>query len=118
MSTQGKAPRKLFNNLSAKIASIPMILTVLVVFVGGTTWTVVHSFTKSRLLPKLNFVGFDQYERLWGARRWLISIENLALYGLLSLIFTLVIGFALAAMLDRKIRGDCLLYTSPSPRDS
>ena len=80
-----------------------MMLTVLVVFVGGTTWTVVHSFTKSKLLPKLNFVGFDQYERLWGTRRWLVSIENLALYGLLSLIFTLVIGFALAAMLDLSL---------------
>ena len=88
-----------------------MILTVLVVFVGGTTWTVVHSFTKSKLLPKLNFVGFDQYERLWGTRRWLVSIENLALFGLLSLIFTLVIGFALAAMLDRKIRGENVFRT-------
>lgn len=88
-----------------------MILTVLVVFVGGTTWTVVHSFTKSKLLPKLNFVGFDQYERLWGTRRWLVSIENLALYGLLSLMFTLVIGFALAAMLDRKIRGENVFRT-------
>jgi len=88
-----------------------MILTVLVVFVGGTTWTVVHSFTKSKLLPKLNFVGFDQYERLWGTRRWLVSIENLALYGLLSMIFTLVIGFALAAMLDRKIRGENVFRT-------
>jgi len=66
-----------------------MILTALVVFVGGTTWTVVHSFTGSKLLPKLKFVGFDQYERLWGARRWLISIENLAIYGILSLILTL-----------------------------
>lgn len=88
-----------------------MILTVLVVFVGGTTWTVVHSFTKSKLLPKLNFVGFDQYERLWGTRRWLVSIENLALYGLLSLVFTLVIGFALAAMLDRKVRGEAVFRT-------
>ena len=88
-----------------------MILTVLVVFVGGTTWTVVHSFTKSKLLPKLNFVGFDQYERLWGTRRWLVSIENLALCGLLSLMFTLVIGFALAAMLDRKIRGENVFRT-------
>lgn len=97
--------------MSAKIASIPMILTVLVVFVGGTTWTVVHSFTKSKLLPKLNFVGFDQYERLWGTRRWLVSIENLAIYGLFSLIFTLVIGFALAAMLDRKVRGEAVFRT-------
>lgn len=111
MPTDAKKPSKLFKNLSAKIASIPMILTVLVVFVGGTTWTVVHSFTKSKLLPKLNFVGFDQYERLWGTRRWLVSIENLALYGLLSLVFTLVIGFALAAMLDRKVRGEAVFRT-------
>ena len=36
--------------------------------------------------------------------RWLISIENLAIYGVLSLIFSLVIGFLLAALLDQKIR--------------
>ena len=81
-----------------------MILTALVVFVGGTAWTVVHSFTSSRLLPKLDFVGFDQYERLWSTRRWMISIENLAIYGICSLILTLFIGFTLAALLDRKIR--------------
>ena len=81
-----------------------MILTALVVFVGGTTWTVVHSFTSSRLLPKLDFVGFTQYERLWSTPRWLISIENLAIYGLCSMILTLLIGFTLAALLDRKIR--------------
>lgn len=88
-----------------------MILTVLVVFVGGTTWTVVHSFTKSKLLPKLNFVGLDQYERLWGTRRWLVSIENLAVYGVLSLVFTLAIGFTLAALLDRKVRGEAVFRT-------
>lgn len=97
-------PSRLFRNLSAKIASIPMVLTALVVFVGGTTWTVVHSFTSSRLLPRLNFVGFEQYERLWSSSRWLVSIENLAIYGILSLIFSLVIGFLLAALLDQKIR--------------
>lgn len=99
-----KRPVQLFRNLNAKIASIPMILTALVVFVGGTTWTVVHSFTSSRLLPKLDFVGFAQYERLWSTPRWLISIENLAIYGLCSMILTLLIGFTLAALLDRKIR--------------
>ena len=109
--TEAKRPSRLTRHLSAKIASIPMILTALVVFVGGTAWTVVHSFTSSRLLPRLDFVGFDQYERLWGTRRWLISIENLAIYGFLSLIFTLVIGFTLAALLDRKIRGEDVFRT-------
>jgi len=103
-AAKARRPNPLTKNLSAKIASIPMIITALVVFVGGTAWTVVYSFTDSRLLPRANFVGLDQYERLWSTRRWLISIENLAIYGILSLVLTLVIGFVLAALLDRKIR--------------
>ena len=103
-SKNGERPNRLFRNLSAKITLIPMILTAVVVFLCGTLWTVLYSFTSSRLLPKLNFVGIDQYERLWNTRRWLISIENLALFGLFSMVFTLVVGFTLAALLDRKIR--------------
>jgi len=103
MAAQSR-PSQLFKNLSAKIASIPMILTALVVFVGGTIWTVVYSFTDSKLLPRLRFVGLDQYERLWSNSRWLISIENLAIYSILSLILSFIIGFMLAALLDQKIR--------------
>ncbi|MCA3436155.1 MAG: sugar ABC transporter permease [Rhodobacter sp.] len=97
-------PSRLFKNLNAKIASIPMILTAVVVFLGGTAWTILYSFTDSKLLPRLRFVGLDQYERLWSAPRWLISIENLAVYGVLALIFSFGIGFMLAALLDQKIR--------------
>ncbi|CAM5477350.1 sn-glycerol 3-phosphate transport system permease protein [Aquamicrobium terrae] len=101
---QTRPPGRLLRNLNAKIASLPMILTATVVFLGGTIWTVVYSFTNSKLLPRLKFVGLEQYERLWAAPRWLVSIENLAIYGVLSLVFSLVIGFLLAALLDQKIR--------------
>ena len=101
---ESKRPVQLFRNMSAKIAAIPMILTALVIFVGCTIWTIVHSFTKSKLLPNTRWVGFDQYERLFSQNRWLISIENIAIYGICTLIFSLVIGFVLAAMLDQKIR--------------
>ena len=136
MATQAR-PIRLLRNLNAKIAAIPMILTALVIFVGGAAWTVLYSFTGSKLLPKkllkwdelfaipvpewiakdgaLNFeipvgivgrsfVGLDQYERLWATNRWVISIENLAIYGVSSLILSFVIGFILAALLDQKIR--------------
>ncbi len=97
-------PSGLFKNLTAKIAAIPMILTASVVFLGGTIWTVIYSFTSSKLLPKAKFVGFDQYERLWGTSRWVVSIENLAIYGITMLILSFVIGFILAALMDQKIR--------------
>lgn len=103
MSSASK-PFGLFRNMTAKIAAIPMIFTALVVFVGGTLWTVTYSFTNSKLLPRAKFVGFDQYERLWATERWMVSIENLIIYGICSLIFSLVIGFLLAALLDQKVR--------------
>ena len=102
-ATAGR-PNHLFRNLNSKIASIPMILVASVIFLGGTIWTVFYSFTNSRLLPRLSFVGIEQYERLWASSRWIISIQNLAIYGILSLIFSLVIGFVLAALMDQKIR--------------
>lgn len=88
-----------------------MIFVALVIFLGGSVWTIVYSFTNSRLLPRTNFVGFDQYERLWASSRWIISIQNLAIYGILSLIFSMVIGFVLAALMDQKIRFENVFRT-------
>jgi glucose/mannose transport system permease protein len=97
-------PNPLFRNLPAKIATIPMALTALVVFFGGTVWTIVYSFTNSKLLPRLSFVGLDQYERLWTTSKWLVAVQNILVYGVFSLIFSLLIGFLLAVLLDQKIR--------------
>lgn len=97
-------PIRLFRNLSAKIAALPMILTALVIFLGGTIWTILYSFTRSGLLPRLDFVGFDQYERLWGTYRWVVSIQNLAIYGISMLVLSFGLGFLLAALMDQKIR--------------
>ncbi|WP_371135205.1 carbohydrate ABC transporter permease [Tabrizicola sp.] len=104
-TTSAARPRARWTrNISAKIAALPMIATALVIFVGGTIWTVVYSFTDSKLLPRTRWVGLDQYERLWDTNRWVVSIENLFFYGVMSLIFTVVMGFILAVLMDQKIR--------------
>lgn len=106
-----RRPNQFLRNLNSKIASIPIILTAVVIFFGGTIWTVIYSFTNSKLLPRMKFVGLDQYDRLWGSERWIVSIENLAIYGVLSLIFSFVIGFVLAAFMDQKIRFENVFRT-------
>ena len=98
-------------NLPAKLAAVPMAFTAIGVFVIATLWTIYHSFTNSKLLPKSELIGLGQYERLWETNRWIISIENLAIFGLCSLVFSLVIGFILAALLDQKIRFENTLRT-------
>ncbi|MBK4217516.1 sugar ABC transporter permease [Paracoccus caeni] len=104
-------PFRLFRNLNAKIAAIPMILTALVIFVGFSLWTVVYSFTKSGLLPRQDFVGLMQYERLWSNTKWLISIQNLLIFGICMLVFSFVIGFVLACLMDQKIRFEGVFRT-------
>ncbi|MGH1414407.1 MAG: carbohydrate ABC transporter permease [Pelagimonas sp.] len=111
MPDTAKRPNPLFRNLTSKLAALPMIATALIVFVGCTVWTIYHSFTKSRMLPKSDFVGFDQYERLWGTRRWLVSVENLMIFGACMMVLSLVIGFFLATLLDQKIRFENTIRT-------
>ncbi|MBU1173871.1 MAG: sugar ABC transporter permease [Alphaproteobacteria bacterium] len=107
----GWLQKYVFRNISAKIAALPMILTVLVVFVGGMLWTVFFSFTSSKMLPNTNFVGLDQYVRLFKTSRWNVSVENLLVYGSFSLVFTMVIGFVLAVLIDQKIRFESVFRT-------
>jgi glucose/mannose transport system permease protein len=97
--------------MAAKIAALPMILTVLVVFIGCTLWTITYSFTSSRMLPVENFVGFAQYERLWSSARWNQSYKNILIYGFFSLLFTFAVGFLLAVLLDQKIRFESAFRT-------
>ena len=104
--------RKTFlHNLPAKIAALPMVATVLIVFIGCTLWTIYYSFTNSKLLPTGKFVGFDQYERLFATSRWNVSVTNLISYGAMSLVCTLVLGFLLAVLMDQKIRFESAFRT-------
>ena len=106
-----RRPSRLLRNLASKVAAIPMVLTALVIFVGCTVWTVVYSFTKSGMLPRLDFVGLDQYERLWSTPKWYVAITNLAVYGICAMVLQLSLGFFLATLLDRKIRGEDVFRT-------
>lgn len=98
---------------AAKVASIPLFLVVLGVFIGGTIWTIVFSFTGSTGFPLMNkWVGWAQYERLlFRTPRWSISVKNLAVYGVFSLSFSFIIGFLLAVFMDQKIRFESAFRT-------
>lgn len=92
-------------NISAIIGASPMIAVAVGVYVIGILYSITLSFTSSKLLPKFdNFVGLLNYDRLWSTSRWLVSVENIWLYGFLTIIANLVIGFILAACMDRDVR--------------
>jgi len=97
--------RKRFANISAVIGASPMIAVAVGLYVIGIGYSVALSFTNSKLLPKFNnFVGWDNYDRLWSTSRWLVSVENIWLFGFLSIGLNMVLGFLLAACMDRQVR--------------
>lgn len=90
-------------------ALLPMALTVLVGYVGTTLWSLRMSVSSARTFPSDDFVGLAQYVRLFENERWMLSLQNLAVYGVLFITACMVLGFLLAVFIDQKVRGEGLL---------
>jgi glucose/mannose transport system permease protein len=98
--------RPRWRQLPAAIALLPMALVVVVVYVGCMLWTLRLSFTSSKLLPVFDFVGLAQYERLFNNSRFLVSMTNMAVFGVTYIIACLVVGFLLAVFIDQRVKAE------------
>jgi glucose/mannose transport system permease protein len=98
-------------SLAAYIALIPMALTVLLAYLGTMLWTARVSVSSSRTFPASDFVGASQYIRLFNNERWLLSLQNVAVYGVLFIAACLIIGFLLAVFIDQKVMAEGALRT-------
>ena len=98
-------------SFAAYIAMVPMALTVLLAYLGTMLWTARVSVSSSRTFPASDFVGASQYIRLFNNERWLLSLQNVALYGVLFIAACLVIGFLLAVFIDQKVMAEGALRT-------
>ncbi len=104
-------PKQLLRQLVSWGALLPMATTVLVAYLGTVLWSLKVSFTNSRTFPSDEYVGLAQYERLFDNDRWLLSLQNLALYGVLFIAACMVIGFLLAVFIDQKVMAEGALRT-------
>ncbi len=100
-----RKPRKALN-WGLYLALLPMALTAIVAYLSSVLWTVGVSLTSSRMFVNSNFVGLDQYTKLFASERWQISVNNLLLFAVLSIIVCMVLGFLLAVFIDQKIRAE------------
>jgi glucose/mannose transport system permease protein len=99
------------NRWIARFALIPAAVVAFGMFVGCLLWTIALSFTNSRLLPSYKWVGLAQYEKLFESSRWNASVQNIVIFGVWYIVFCLVLGYILAALLDQKVRGESVLRT-------
>ena len=94
-----------------KIVIAPSFAVILWFVYGFVLWTFYISLTKSKMLPRYEFWGIEQYFRLWSSPRWFNAVENLLIFTVLFVGICLLIGIILSILLDQKIRAEGFLRT-------
>ena len=97
------------SNLLPRLLLSPSALLVLVCVYGYIMFTVYLSFTTSTMLPTAEWAGTANYERLLGLENWEVSLRNLAVFASLYIVIAMVLGLALAILIDQKIRAEGVL---------
>jgi len=101
--------RTRLQNWLPKLVLSPSLAVMLIFVYGFIAFTIYLSFTDSRMLPSYNWVGWQNYDRLFRVREWNIALTNLAVFASLYIVISTIIGLMLAIFLDQKIRGEGVL---------
>ncbi len=104
-------PRRSLGELLPKLVVAPTFIAALIFIYGFILWNAWLSFSSSRMLPKYDWAGTIQYEKLFANDRWWVAAENLLVFGGLFIVICLVLGLTLAIFLDQKIRAEGAIRT-------
>jgi glucose/mannose transport system permease protein len=111
MGFPAKRKKKMsWSRLVPSFALMPAVSITVVCFIGATIWSILISFTASRLFPEFEFVGFKQFLRLFKNPLWMLSLKNVVILGIGS-IGSIVLGFLLAVCMNKDIRGESAFRT-------
>lgn len=95
----------------AALALFPAMVIVVVAYLGAMIWTIRLSFTSTKMLPVLDWVGFQQYDRLFHTERFIDSIGHIVVFGILFIAGCLLLGFLLAVFIDQHVRMESAFRT-------
>jgi glucose/mannose transport system permease protein len=88
----------------------PSLVAVGIFVYGFLGWNLRVSFTSWRgLSPRYDFVGLHNYLALWHDERWLIDVHNVVIFTAVFVAGALALGFVLAFLIDRGVRGEGFL---------
>lgn len=103
--------RQSLGDLLPKLVVAPTFVVALIFIYGFMLMNAWLSFSSSRMLPKYDWAGFIQYEKLFTNDRWWVAAENLLIFGVLFIVICLVLGLFMAIFLDQKIRAEGAIRT-------
>jgi glucose/mannose transport system permease protein len=98
-------------NWLPRLVVAPSFVIGLAFVYGLMAWNGYLSMSASRLLPNYEFVGLEQYARLWQSERFRVALSNMVVFGTLFIGGSMGIGLLLAVLLDQKLRAEGVLRT-------
>lgn len=90
----------------------PTLLTLLALTVYPLFWTVQASLSAFSFGRRTTYVGLDNYGRLFHDQRYWSDLGTTATYTFAAVSIELVLGLALALLLDQKLRGRSVLRSA------
>jgi glucose/mannose transport system permease protein len=105
------APSALRSAWLPKLVVAPSFVLSFLFIYGLLIWNGYLSVSASRMLPDYEFVGFEQYARLFDNDRFHVALKNMVVFGALFIGGAMALGLLLAIMLDQKIRAEGVLRT-------
>lgn len=95
------------DRIIAALLILPSVSAIAVFVYGFIGFTAFASFTKwDSLSPDFTWIGWRNYAALFDTARFQIDLRNTVTFTLLFLAACLGVGFILAVLLDRGIRGE------------
>ena len=102
-------PRRL--NLALHAALLPLAITALLAYVGSVIWSIRISLSSSKLFPRDDWVGMDQFTRLFETDRWSVSLQNLGLLALVYILGVMILGTLMAIFIDQQVKAESWFRT-------
>lgn len=94
------------DDLVAKTVLFPAVLISLVFVYGFILFTIYLSFTGSKILPVFDWIGLQNYSKLFRLEGWHIALKNMLTFSVLYIGIATVVGLLLAIMIDMSKMGE------------
>jgi len=95
----------------SNLGTMPAWGVVLLAYVGTGLWSLNVSLTSSKIIPNSDYVGLDQYARLFSTARWITSLENMLVFGVGYIAGCIALGSLLAVLIDQRVRFENVFRT-------
>jgi glucose/mannose transport system permease protein len=97
----------------ALIVLAPSLIAIAVFVYGFIAWTAYVSLTDwaGIIANKIQLVGLENYASIFNQGRFQTDIRNTVVFTVLFVVTTLVLGLALALMVDARVKGEAIFRT-------